>query len=286
MSTPALELPGTIPAAAQPRPAPRVEPVPRPVAIGFAVLVYVFLYAPVIVMALFSFNSGSVQSLPLKGFTLDWYDRLFSDSAMIDALAYSAKVSLVAVLIAVIAGTAFAMLFTHVRLPGLRILQALIALPFVTPGMVLGVSLLLAYKEVGINAGFLAIVIAHVAFVTPIIMFVVAQRLAALDPSLAQASMDLGAGRLRTFLEVTLPSIRTSLIAGALLAFTVSFDEVVVTFFVAGSEQTLPVHIWTLLRFGFSPSVNAILTIITVVSIAVVVLSTVVLAHGERERGA
>jgi spermidine/putrescine transport system permease protein len=286
VSAPILELPGAVPSAAPAQPTPRIEPVPRPVAIGFAVLVYVFLYAPVIVMAIFSFNSGSVQSLPLKGFTLDWYSRLFSDSAMIDALVYSAKVSLLAVLVAMVAGTAFAMLFTYIRVPGLRLLQGLIALPFVTPGLVLGVSLLLAYKEVGIHAGFLAIVIAHVAFVTPIIMFVVAQRLASLDPSLAQASMDLGAGRLRTFAEVILPSIRTSLIAGALLAFTVSFDEVVVTFFVAGSEQTLPVHIWTLLRFGFSPSVNAILTIITVVSIALVALSTVVLARGERRRSA
>jgi spermidine/putrescine transport system permease protein len=284
VSTRAIEVPGGVRAPAATSPAPRIEPVPRPVAIGFAVLVYVFLYAPVLVMALFSFNSGSVQSLPLKGFTFDWYDRLFSDAEMIDALFYSAKVSIGAVLVAIVAGTAFAILFTHVRFPGMRLLQALIALPFITPGMVLGVSLLLAYQEVGIETGYLAIVVAHVAFITPIIMFVVAQRLATLDPALAQASMDLGAGRLRTFVEVTLPSIRTSLIAGALLAFTVSFDEVVVTFFVAGSEQTLPVHIWTLLRFGFSPSVNAILTIITVVSVAIVVISTVVLARGQRAR--
>jgi spermidine/putrescine transport system permease protein len=286
VTAPALELPGTVATNETARPAPSIEPVPRPVAIGFAVLVYVFLYAPVLVMATFSFNSGAVQSLPLKGFTLKWYDQLFSDSAMIDALLYSARVSVVAVLLATIAGTAFAMLFAHVRIWGLRVLQALIALPFVTPGMVLGVSLLLAYKEVGISTGYVGIVIAHVAFITPIIMFVVAQRLSSLDPSLAQASMDLGAGRLRTFVEVTLPSIRTSLFAGALLAFTVSFDEVVVTFFVAGSDQTLPVHIWTLLRFGFSPSVNAILTIITVVSIAVVAISTIVLARSQRPRRA
>ena len=158
MSAPALELPTTTSAAAPARPAPRIEPVPRPVAIGFAAVVYVFLYAPVVVMAMFSFNAGSVQSLPLQGFTLDWYDRLFSDSAMIDALWYSARVSFAAVLVAVVAGTAFAMLFTYVRLPGLRILQGLIALPFVTPGMVLGVSLLLAYKEVGINAGYLSLI--------------------------------------------------------------------------------------------------------------------------------
>ncbi len=255
----------------------------RVLSVFFALAVYVFLYAPIVVMAIFSLNEGSVQSLPLKGFSTVWYERLANDDAMISALLYSAKVSVLAVLISTVAGTAFALLFTRLRMRGLRFLQALIALPFVMPGMVLGISLLLAFRQVGIQPGMLAIVVAHVAFITPIIMFVVAQRLQALDPSLEQASMDLGAGPVRTFVNVIFPSIRTSLIAAAVLGFTVSFDEVIVTFFVSGSEQTLPVHIWTLLRQGFSPVVNAILTLIAVFSVALITAATVSIARARKQ---
>lgn len=251
----------------------------RVFALIFAGLVYVFLYAPIAVMAVFSFNEGAVQSLPLKGFSTRWYEKLANDTAMTDALIYSAKVSILAVVISMVAGTAFALLFVRVKIKGRRVLQALIALPFVMPGMVLGIALLLAFRQIGIQPGMLAIVVAHVTFITPVIMFVVMQRLEALDPSLEQAAMDLGAGPVRTFVFVVFPSIRTALIASALLGFTVSFDEVIVTFFVSGNEQTLPVHIWTLLRQGFSPAVNAILTIIAVVSVTLITIAMIVIAR-------
>ena len=250
--------------------------------IGFAGLVYLFLYLPVLVMAVFSFNEGSVQSLPLQGFSTKWYEALANDEEMLNALLYSAQVSLIAVTIACVAGTAFAVMFTRLRMRGLSILQALIALPFVMPGLVLGISLLLALRQIGVQPGLLAIVIAHVTFITPIVIFVVAQRLRSLDPSLEQASQDLGAGPIKTFFNVVFPSIRTTLFAAALLGFTVSFDEVIVTFFVSGTEQTLPVHIWTLLRQGFSPVVNAILTLIAVFSIALITAATIILARARR----
>jgi len=239
-------------------------------AFGFAALVYLFLYSPIVVMAIFSFNDNSVQNLPLKGFTTIWYQNLAEDTEMLDAVMFSFKVSVLAVLVSSIVGTGFAMLFTRVKMRGSSILEAMVALPFVMPGMVLGISLLLTMRVIGIQPGFLAIVIGHVVFITPIILFVVGQRLRTLDPTLEQASKDLGAGSIRTFLNVTFPSIRTALLAAALLGFTISFDEIIVTFFLAGSDPTLPVYIWTLLRQGFSPSVNAILTIIALVSIAVI----------------
>lgn len=256
----------------------------RIVALVFATLVYMFLYAPVVVMAVFSFNKGAVQGLPLKGFSTRWYEKLANDTAMINALTYSAKVSVLAVVISMVAGTAFALLFVRVKIVSRRTLQALIVLPFVMPGMVLGISLLLAFRQIGVQPGMLAIVVAHVTFITPVIMFVVMQRLEALDPALEQAAMDLGAGPVRTFAYVIFPSMRTALIAAALLGFTVSFDEVIVTFFVSGNEQTLPVHIWTLLRQGFSPAVNAILTIIAVVSVALI--STAMVVIGRSRKGA
>ena len=254
----------------------------KPLAFAFAGVVYFFLYAPILVMAVFSFNEGSVQSLPLKGFSTIWYERLFNDTAMIDALFFSAKVSLIAVAISCVAGTAFSLLFARVRMRGLPILQALIALPFVMPGMVLGISLLLSLREIGIEPGLLAIVIGHVTFITPIIIFVVTQRLRALDPTLEQASKDLGAGPIRTFVNVIFPSIRTSLIAAALLGFTVSFDEIIVTFFLSGAEPTLPVHIWTLLRQGFSPAINAVLTLIAVFSVALITIATITIQRAAR----
>jgi spermidine/putrescine transport system permease protein len=254
----------------------------KPLAFAFAGVVYFFLYAPILVMAVFSFNEGSVQSLPLKGFSTVWYERLFNDTAMIDALFFSAKVSLIAVAISCVAGTAFSLLFARVQMRGLSVLQALIALPFVMPGMVLGISLLLSLREIGIEPGLLAIVIGHVTFITPIIIFVVTQRLRALDPTLEQASKDLGAGPIRTFVNVIFPSIRTSLIAAALLGFTVSFDEIIVTFFLSGAEPTLPVHIWTLLRQGFSPAINAVLTLIAVFSVALITIATITIQRAAR----
>ena len=254
-------------------------------AVVFAAAVYFFLYAPIIVMAVFSFNEGSVQSLPLKGFSTVWYDRLANDQEMIDAVLFSLKVSVIAVLISCVAGTAFSILFTRVRMRGLPILQALIALPFVMPGMVLGISLLLSMREIGVQPGMLAIVIGHVIFITPVIIFVVAQRLRSLDPTLEQASHDLGAGAVRTLVNVTFPSIRTSLLAAALLGFTVSFDEIIVTFFLAGAEPTLPVRIWTLLRQGFSPTVNAVLTLIALGSITLITIAAVII-HRSGKRNA
>lgn len=254
----------------------------RVAAVIFACAVYLFLYAPIIVMAIFSFNEASVQSLPLKGLSTTWYDKLFHDEAMKEALLFSLKVSLVAVAISCVAGTFFALLFTRVRGRAWPFLQALIGLPFLMPGMVLGISMLLALRQVGIEPGYLAIVIAHITFITPVIIFILTARLRALDPSLEQASMDLGAGPIRTFINVIFPSIRTSLIAAALLGFTVSFDEIIVTFFVSGSEQTLPVHIWTLLRQGFSPAVNAILTIIAVFSVTLITIATVAIQRSSR----
>jgi ABC-type spermidine/putrescine transport system permease subunit II len=235
------------------------------------VLAYLFLYMPVAVMGLFSFNNSQAQTLPLKGFTTTWYQALRTDTTMQGAIRFSLMVSFTAVILSLLFGTLFALIVTRVRFPGLRIVQGLLVVPVVLPGMVLGVSLLLAFRLIGVDPGPLSVVTAHTVFLTPIVMFVVAGRLRTLDPSLEQASMDLGANRFKTFLNVTLPAIRISLIAAALLCFTVSFDEVAVTFFVTGFKQTLPVYIWTLLRFGFTPEVNAVLSIIATVSLVSVI---------------
>jgi ABC-type spermidine/putrescine transport system permease subunit II len=248
------------------------------VLLGLAVLsVYLFLYAPPIVTAVFSFNSSSIQTLPFAHATLGWYRALFNDPQMQTAIFYSLKVAFTAVGIGAIFGTGFALLIHRLRFPGKNVFQALLASPLVTPGMVLGISLVVLFRYVSMPLGFLTIVIGHAAFVTPLITFIVLQRLRTSDPTLEQASMDCGAGYLRTFWHVTLPGIRIALIAACLLGFTLSMDEITVTFFLAGIQGTLPVYVWGLLRFGFSPEVNAAFTIIGGGSLLLIFIATAML---------
>jgi ABC-type spermidine/putrescine transport system permease subunit II len=246
--------------------------------LGLAVAsVYLFLYAPPIVTALFSFNSSSIQTLPFKHATFAWYHNLFNDPQMQTAIYYSLKVAFTTMGIAAIFGTAFALLIHRVKFPGKNIFQALLASPLVTPGMVLGISLLVVFRSVSVAPGFLTIVVGHASFVTPLVTFIVLQRLRTSDPTLEQASMDSGAGPLRTFWHVTLPGIRIPLIAACLLGFTLSMDEITVTFFLAGIQGTLPVYVWGLLRFGFTPEVNAAFTIIGGGSLLLIIIATLLL---------
>ena len=248
------------------------------VLVGLAVAsVYLFLYAPPIVTAVFSFNSSSIQTLPFAHATLGWYRALFNDPQMQAAIYYSLKIALSAVGVAAVFGVAFALIVHRVKFPGRNVFQALLASPLVTPGMVLGISLLVVFHSVSVAPGFLTIVVGHASFVTPLVTFIVLQRLRTSDPSLEQASMDSGAGPLRTFWHVTLPGIRVPLIAACLLGFTLSMDEITVTFFLAGIQGTLPVYVWGLLRFGFTPEVNAAFTIIGGGSLLLIVIATALL---------
>jgi ABC-type spermidine/putrescine transport system permease subunit II len=224
--------------------------------------VYLFLYSPMIITALFSVNDSSLQTLPFAGFTTKWYTALFENEAMVNAILFSLKVAFVAVAISACAALAFSLILHRMRLRGRSVFEALLASPLVAPGMVLGISLLVIFREAEIEPGFWTIVAGHASFITPLIMFILLQRLKTADPTLEQASMDCGAGSIRTFWHVTLPGLRVPLIAGCLLGFTLSMDEIAVTFFLAGTEPTLPVYVWGLLRFGFTPEVNAAFTLI------------------------
>ncbi|MBN3496639.1 ABC transporter permease [Arthrobacter pascens] len=249
-------------------------------------LVYLFLYLPLIVTALFSFNDSRIQTLPMVGPTLRWYQDLFQDPQMISAILYSLQVAFTAVLISIIAGTVFALTSHRVRIRGGKLLDLLLTSPLVAPGMVLGISFLAVFNYAKINTGFWTIVIGHTAFITPLVMFLVLQRLKVADPSLEQASFDLGAGRIATFWHVTLPGIRAALVAAALLGFTMSMDEIAVTFFLAGTEPTLPVYVWGLVRFGFTPEVNAAFTLIGGGSLTCIALAGMILWFNARKRGA
>jgi ABC-type spermidine/putrescine transport system permease subunit II len=247
--------------------------------------VYIFLYAPMIITALFSVDNSNIQTLPFAGFTFKWYSALFADAPMKNAIFYSMKVAAVAVAIAGCAGLGFALMLHRLRFKGRNVIQALLASPLVAPGLVLGIALLVNFHAAKIESGFITIVAGHVSFITPLIMFIVLQRLKTADPSLEQASMDCGAGHLRTFWHVTLPGVRVALIAGCLLGFTLSMDEIAVTFFLAGTHPTLPVYVWGLLRFGFTPEVNAAFTLIAGGSLMLIAIAGVLLfISGRRHR--
>ena len=256
------------------------------VVVGIAVMcVYVFLYAPMIVTALFSVNDSTIQTLPFSGFTTKWYSALFNDDAMKSAIYYSLKVAAVAVTLSAVAGFGFALLVRRLQLRGIGAIQGLLAAPLVAPGLVLGISLLVVFRSADVTPGFWTIVAGHAAFITPLIMFILIQRLKTSDPSLEQASMDCGAGHIRTFWHVTLPGVRVALIAGCLLGFTLSMDEIAVTFFLAGTDSTLPVYVWGLLLFGFTPEVNAAFTLIAGGSLLLLSIAGLLLyVSGRRQR--
>lgn len=241
------------------------------------VLPYLFLYLPLLVIVLFSFNDATTQTLPLAGFTTRWYEGLWSNTGIVDALRRTVTVGLGAVAIGAVLGTYFAFAFSRARGRGMTIAQGALTLPVLLPGIVLGVALAITFRAVGFQSGMLTVILGHATFVVPVMMLIVLARLRRLDPSLVQASMDCGAGHLRTFWHVVLPQLRTALLGAALLGFTLSFDEVIVTFFLVGNEPTLPVYIWNQLRFGFTPEINAIFTLIGVASLLVVLVASRIL---------
>lgn len=236
-------------------------------------LPYVFLYAPLFVVAMFSFNDATVQTLPLRGFTLRWYADLPSNGQLLGALWKSLQLGLISSAIGAVVGTAFAFVFAGWTGRVSAAVEYLVALPLAVPGVVLGICMVMTASILGIPAGLGRLVLGHVAFVMPVVMLIVVSRLRRIDPSFALASRDLGGTPWRTFREVQLPMIQSAIIGGAILGFTLSFDEVVVSLFLTGNEPTLPVYVWNQTRFGFTPTVNAIFTCIGMCSFILVLLA-------------
>ncbi len=236
-------------------------------------LPYMFLYAPLVIIALLSFNTAERQALPMSGWTLRWYEELASNGALVAALTRSLVVGLLVLLIAVVGGTGFAILFALGRVRASKWAEYVLLLPVAVPGVVLGITLVLTFQLLSVPIGIPRIVLGHATFVMPVVMMIVLSRLRRLDPALVEASTDLGATPLRTFWFVLLPLVRGAVIGGALLGFTLSVDEVVVSVFLTGTQPTLPVWVWNQMRFGFTPSVNAVFVCIGVTTVGLILLS-------------
>ena len=235
-----------------------------------AALTYAFLHLPLVVLVAFAFNRSRF-SVQWKGFTLEWFTRLAHRPDVLRALRLSVTVGLVSTALATVLGTLLALALARYTLRGRRVFEGLLYLPIVTPEIVAGISLLLLFSALGVTLGVATIVIAHTAFSLPFVAVVVLARIAGMDRSLEEAAMNLGADELTTFRRVTLPQLLPGIVAGALLAFTLSFDDFVITFFVAGvGSTTLPLVVYSMVRKSVEPTINAVSTIMLVVTTVLV----------------
>jgi len=238
------------------------------------VLVYLFLWLPIAVLALFSFNAGR-QTAIWQGLTLDWYRRLLANDALLAAVRNSLVAAALTTVIATVIGTLAALGLRRIAAGPARgggATLALLFLPMVMPEVVLGAALLTFFGAIGLRLSLATVVIAHVVFSVSYVTLVVRARLAGLDPALEEAARDLGAGPVETFRRVTLPLILPGIAASALLVFTLSIDDYVVTSFVAGvGATTLPLHVYSMLRVGVTPEVNAVSTLLLAGTIGLIV---------------
>ena len=237
----------------------------------YAVIYLAFVYIPVLFLPLFSFNDSIYIAFPLKGFTFEWYEKMSNSPGLLEAMYNSIQVAAIVAFIATIMATLAAKAVTRYRLPGRGPIVGFIMIPLVIPGIILGIALLVVANFSGLGLSLITIGIGHALVCVPFAMLVMISRLEGFDKNLEEASLDLGEGAWMTFWRVTFPLALPGIIASLLLSFTISFDEFILAFFLAGTDVTLPVYIWSQLRFPAKlPSVLALGACILVASFIVV----------------
>ncbi len=239
---------------------------------AYALFVYLFLYFPIVVLIVYSFNGSGVGGFPPSGWTLDWYRQLFADSALWDAVLNSVIVAAVAVAIALGLGLPAALALDRSQFPGKALFRRLVLLPLILPGIITGLSLLMLFVGVGMKLSLGTVILGHGTALISVATTEIFAGLQKMDRAQEEASLDLGANHWKTFWRITFPNLRVSLIAAALLIFTLSLDEIAVTFFLIGRDNTLPLEIWSRLRRGITPEINAISTLILLFSIATILI--------------
>jgi spermidine/putrescine transport system permease protein len=254
---------------------------------GWTGLVFAFLYIPIILLVVYSFNASELSFI-WGGFSFEWYGKLWHDTPLIDSLKNSLIIAAVTTVLSVAIGTVGAWVLHRYQFPALRALGALIFIPMVIPEVIMGVSLLIlfsviagplnrwlaTFSETEFGLGYATIIIAHTTFCFPFVLVAVQARLAGVDPNLEEAAMDLGAPPMKAFWLVMVPYLLPAIIAGALMSFTLSMDEVIVTYFVTGPEsQTLPLKVFGLAKKGLDPSLNAISAVFILATAVLVLLS-------------
>ncbi|MCB9430446.1 MAG: ABC transporter permease [Ardenticatenaceae bacterium] len=237
--------------------------------------IFVFLYLPILILIIYSFNENKIVGV-WTGFSLNWYQELFKDAALLNSLQVSLWVAFWSTILSTILGTLAAIVLERFRFWGKLTYDAVLYLPIIIPDIVMALSTLLFFVILNIPLSRYTILIAHVAFNISFVAVVVRARLADMDRRLEEAAADLGANEWLTFRRITLPLLTPGIVSGALLAFTLSLDDFVITFFVAGpGSTTLPVRVYSMIKFGVTPEVNAVSTLMFLGSTLLVVISLV-----------
>ena len=238
---------------------------------GFGYLLLAVTYVPMLLVIVFSFNQSIIAAFPLESFSLRLYQDLLADRSILVAFRNTILISLGAVAGSLLIGVSASYLMHRYNFRGAKLYQLVILLPFLLPGIFTGLALLLFFAMTGIPKSLFTVFIGHVVFCTAVVFKTVMARLMVLRRSLEEASYDLGANTFQTFFRVILPNMRTALITGSLLAFVLSFDETLITFFVIGAQMTLPLKIWGMMRAQFTPVVHALASVIFLTSTVFVI---------------
>ena len=243
-------------------------------------LFFAFLYLPIAVLILYSFNGSGVGGFPPRNLTMNWYRTLFQDAAIWSSVLNSLMVALVAVVLALVIGVPAALALDRANFPGKALFRRLVLLPLILPGIITGLSLLMLCVFSGMELSLVTIALGHGTALIAVATTEIFAGLQKFDRRQEEASLDLGANYWQTFWRITLPNLKLSIIGAALLIFTLSMDEIAVSFFLVGRENTLPLEIWSRLRRGMTPEINAVSTIIFVFS-----LFTIIVWYRIRTRG-
>lgn len=251
----------------------------------YACLIYIFLYLPIIVVIIYSFNT-SEMNVKFEGFTLSWYVRMFDNIELMEALKTTLIVAILSTAFSVFIGTISAFGMFKYKFKGKSVVDSLLYIPIVIPEIVLGISLLAFFSAIDVPMGLITLVIAHVTFSVPFVIITVRARLSGYDMSVEEAAMDLGANPWSAFRRVTLPIIAPGVMSGAMLALTMSLDDVIVSFFTCGpNDVTLPIKIFSMVRKGVSPDVNALSTVMILATALIMVTSKLLERMSEKRQG-
>ncbi len=239
-------------------------------------LVFIFLFLPILVLILFSFNTSELN-IVFEGFTLHWYKDLFSNRLLLEALLNTLIVAGVSTIISTIIGTMSAYGLYKYDFKGKKLINELLYVPIVLPEIVLGIALLCIYTLMKLELGMFTLILAHISFSIPFVIISVRSVLNSMDPNLEKAASDLGASDITTFFKIILPSLLPGVMSGAQLAFSLSLDDVVISYFTAGpGSNTLPLHIYSIIKTGVTPDVNALITLMLLAIFSVLTISMII----------
>ncbi len=244
---------------------------------SLAAISLLFIYVPLVILVVFSFNANDVTTFPLTSWTLNWYSSAFQNELLIQALFNSIKVAIGAIVVSQLIGVPIGLALSRWDFPGKRALRSFFVMPASLPAMILGIAILNMLNSANVRMGLTTIMISHGAFMSAIVLSNVFARMQLYPKSIDEAAMDLGATPIQTFCMVTLPNIRSTLVGSALLTFTMSFDDLGIAYFVGGRENTLPMYIWSVMRTGITPEINAIATCVVLVSIVMVTMGVLLI---------